>query len=239
MKVYNSYLYRPAPAPQTRTVISQKVRVFSYPYGEGGTGPGDFYQVGVMASFDPSDSRGADPVRGIGFGDQIAELVPGVSDPYSLSVSRIALYLSNVFQTFGYKSGADGLVRALKHHKWPFDVNQQIIFSWIAGEHVGDVDGDGLVKPGGMDLQGDNCSNYKAIQTVYEGCWFTSYSTSFSADSAIVTENADISCTDIWDGAIRPLECDKLDALQDRSFLYHGNKRPGYDTGILPPDFAR
>ena len=127
MNPSEGYIYRKGMAPQTRTVLSTKNKIYSKPSGNN-----KFLQIGVVATFDPSDSRAVDPVRGIGFGDQIAELVPNASEPISISVTRSALYLSLLMQVFGYSAGVDGLVRALKHHRWPFDIKQEIVFSEIS-----------------------------------------------------------------------------------------------------------
>jgi len=125
-----SPLYKYNSSPNTRAVVSQKVRILTPAYGGDG---GLLYQIGVVSSFDPASStRGAEPIRGIGFGDQIAELVPGVTDPVSISMERTLLYLSNGHQAFGYAGGIDGPVRTLQHHRWPFDIEQQLVFSSLA-----------------------------------------------------------------------------------------------------------
>jgi len=125
-----SPLYKYNASPNTRAVVSQKVRILTPAYGGDG---GLLYQIGVVSSFDPgSSARSAEPIRGIGFGDQIAELVPGVTDPVSVSMERTLLYLSNGHQAFGYAGGIDGPVRTLQHHRWPFDIEQQLVFSSLA-----------------------------------------------------------------------------------------------------------
>ena len=92
----DSYIYRQGTTPNTRSAISSKNKIYSTPYGaEKG-----FLQIGVVGSFDPTHGKGVDPVRGIGFGDQIAELVPSVTDPVTISVTRTLMYLSNIFQVF-------------------------------------------------------------------------------------------------------------------------------------------
>ena len=123
----SSYIYRLGTSPNTRAVVSQKVRVLAPAYGGNA-----LYQIGVMASVNPSESRTIEPVRGIGFGDIIAELVPSNTEAMSVSTERTLLYLSNIWQSTGYAAGVDGPVRSLRHHRWPFDVEQQIVFSRIA-----------------------------------------------------------------------------------------------------------
>jgi len=183
----DSYIYREGTTPQTRTALTSKNKIFSFAFGQN-----EFSQIGVIGTFDPSHGRGVDPVRGVGFGDQIAELVPTVTDPVTISVTRTLLYLANVFQVFGYAAGVDGLVRDLKHHKWPFDIKQEIAFSQVADESPGS----GL--PGArISSNGVN----KAVLTFYEACWITSYSASFPSDSTIIAETVDISVSDVVDGA--------------------------------------
>jgi hypothetical protein len=43
-------------------------------------------------------------------------------------------------------------------------------------------------------------TSIKALFTFYEGCWFNSYSASFTADSNLVAENSSVTVTDIIDG---------------------------------------
>ena len=184
MNLSEGYIYRKGMAPQTRSVISSKNKIYSKP-----SGSNKFLQIGVTATFDPSDSRAVETVRGIGFGDQIAELVPNASEAITISVTRSALYLSLLMQVFGYNAGTDGLVRALKHHRWPFDIKQELVFSEIATKEAKV-----------SSLVSATETGLKALLTYYEACWMTSYSTSFTADTSLVQENCEISCSDIIDG---------------------------------------
>jgi len=156
MNQSEGYIYRKGMAPQTRTIVSTKNKIYAKP-----SGSDKFLQIGVVATFDPSDSRAVEAVRGIGFGDQIAELVPNASEPITISVTRSALYLSLLMQVFGYKAGADGLVRALKHHRWPFDIKQEIVFSEIATKDVKASPGVAVSTESG---------SLKALLTFYEAC---------------------------------------------------------------------
>ena len=185
MRSGNSYLYRSGTSPNTRTAISSKCRVFSYAYDLAG-----WTQIGVMSSFNPSHSRSVDPVRGVGFGDQIAELVPGVEEPVTISVERTCLFLANMFQVFGYRGGVDGLVRSLKHHRWPFDVRQEMVISELERSSLQGAPGAATATDG----------QNKAVFTIYEGCWLTSYNYTFSSDQAMIAESAEIIVTDIVDG---------------------------------------
>jgi len=184
----DSYIFREGTTPNTRASISSKVKIFSY-----APDSNNFIQVGVIGTFSPSHDRGVEAVRGVGFGDQVAELVPQVEEPVSIDVTRTALYLSNVFQAFGYRGGIDGLVRSLKHHRWPFDIKQEQIFSELAHAEQQTATGPGTVAA--------SDGTRRALLTFYEACWMSSYGTSFEADSTIISEDVTIVVSDIIDGA--------------------------------------
>lgn len=199
MRANNSYIYREGTTPNTKAAISSKVKVFSYAARQQG-----WTQIGVMSSFAPSQSRAADPARGVGYGDQIAELIPGVMDPVTISVERTALYLANLFQVLGYYGGADGLVRALKHNRWPFDVRQEMLISELELEEIqesGFTDNDFLSSVKEQKGPLETAAKLKALLTIYEGCWMTSYDYTVSSDTAMISESTSISCTDIVDGS--------------------------------------
>jgi hypothetical protein len=190
----STYVNRKGVSPNTLSVISQKVKMWAVPSRDGESAP---KQVGVMSSFDPSESRSVEPIRGIGYGDQIAELIPGPTEPISLSVNRAAQYLQNIFQTFGYKGGVDGLVRSLKHHRWPFDIRQEVVFSEVVADNIDPS----LTSTAGIQTPEDpRDAGFQAIVTVYEGCWFSDWGTSFAADTALVQENCSIMVSDVYDG---------------------------------------
>lgn len=186
----DTYIYRKGSSPNTRVAISQKNRVFSVPFIQAGTPK--LKQVGVLATFDESESRAVDPVRGVGFGDKVQELVPGVTEPMALTLNRTLLYTAGIMQELGYRGGVDGLVRSLRHHKWPFDIRSELVFS----ELVVGLDAASMVarKTNGTDGQ-------LALITLYEACWLESISRSWPADSAIVAEDASAKVTDVTDGS--------------------------------------
>lgn len=184
MQDNNSYIYRRGTTPETRVVVSQKNKIYAVAATQQAMS-----QVGVLASFSTSESKNVDEVRGIGYGDQIAELVPGITPARTISVTRSLLYLANVWQAFGYNAGVDGLVRSLKHHKWPFDVKHEQVFSRLATR-------ENVPK---QVVQGSDNVN-EALLTIMESCWFTSWSNDFAADGGFVQESADIIISDIIDG---------------------------------------
>jgi hypothetical protein len=196
-----NYIYRMGTAPNTRAAVSQKNKVYGYMVNA--TQPG-FQQIGVVSEFGHDESRAVEPIRGVGFGDQVAELVPGVTEPMTLTLNKTLLYAVNLFQAVGYKGGVEGLVRSLKHHRWPFDIKQELVFSEIisgGGNIKGDLDaatgaGTATVQTGPESPIG----TARALFTFFEGCWLNSYSASYTSDAAIVAENGGVTVTDIIDG---------------------------------------
>lgn len=208
-----SYLYDFGTSPNTRTAVSQKVRILTPHYGDVQA----LHQMGVLSTFSPTMSRTVEPVRGIGFGDQVAELVPSVTDPPTASFERALLYLCNLWQSTGYASGVDGPVRSLAHHRWPFDIEQQLVFSTQADMDLGapnqGVSGQSGTFQGGVKAinfpevtsTGSNPSydtsmrGHSALITIYEACWFTSWSASFAKDSGMIMESGDVTISDVHD----------------------------------------
>lgn len=194
----DTYIYRMGTAPNTRVAVSQKNKVYGYMVGKR-----QFQQIGVISEFGFDESRTIDSVRGVGFGDQIAELVPGVTEAMTLTLNRTLLYTVNIFQVLGYKGGVEGLVRSLKHHRWPFDLKQELVFSEISSRD--DIVGVPAVPKNavGTPVQGVNnlaTNTIKALFTFYEGCWLNSYSASYTSDAAMVAENSSVTVTDVIDG---------------------------------------
>jgi len=194
----DTYVHRHGVTPETMSVISSKAKLYAVPADAGAR---TAYQVGVVAAFDPSETRAIEPVRGIGFGDHVAELVPGLTDPMTITVTRTAQYLTMIYQVFGYKGGIDGLVRSLRHHKYPFDLKQEVVISRVPMV-VESVNSSLGKTKGGVANSGDNFDvgtggNLDAIITYYEGCWMSDYSTSYASDTALVNESVTLNVTDI------------------------------------------
>jgi hypothetical protein len=185
----SNYIYRMGTAPNTRAAVSQKNKVYGYMIGKKA-----FQQIGVVSEFGHDESRSIEPVRGVGFGDQVAELVPGVTEPMTLTLNKTLLYAVNLFQTLGYAGGVEGLVRSLKHHRWPFDIKQELVFSEVSSAY--DLQG-ATVKDAGTT---GTATTSKALFTFFEGCWLNSYSASYTSDAAIVAENSSVTVTDVIDG---------------------------------------
>lgn len=198
-----NYIYRMGTAPNTRAAISQKNKVYGYTVGKT-----SFQQIGAVSEFTHDESRTIDPVRGVGFGDMIAELVPGVTEPMTLTINKTLLYTLNLFQALGYKGGIEGLVRSLRHHRWPFDVKQELVFSEVASmpDSITGAEAAGGIKNAtsqtiaGGGGEGAKMVTVKALFTFFEGCWMNSYSSSYTSDAAIVAENSSVTVTDVITG---------------------------------------
>ena len=198
-----SYIYNLGASPNTRAAMSQKVRILSSSYGSNGPA-----QIGVLGNFSVSMSRSSEPLRGIGFGDLIAELVPAVQDPITVSLERTLLYLSNLWQALGYAGGVSGPVRALSHMQWPFDMEQQVVFSSIADQEVGGGAGSGFTAgiqnvtfPEVTQPAGTGGGSHSAMITMYEGCWLQDTSFAFSKDAQVISESGSAMCRDVHDFA--------------------------------------
>lgn len=205
-----SPLYDQGTSPNTRAAVSQKIRILAPAYGSSTA----LFQMGVLSSFNPSESRSIEPIRGIGYGDMIAENVPNVTDPMEASIERALLYLSNMWQATGYAAGIDGPVRSLRHHRWPFDIEQQIVFSTLADRDL-DVPNQGFNGQKGSFTGGATALTYPevtstaqgqpanrghtALITLYEACWWNNWSATFAADSAIIMESGSVTVTDVHD----------------------------------------
>jgi hypothetical protein len=197
MPLDTGYLFRQGASGQTKTVTSQRNRIYSPHVGQTG-----LRIIGVLGDFKVNETRKIDTVRGIGFGDQVAELIPGNTEATKITVTRTALYLQNLMQTFGYKAGSSGLARSLRHHKWPFDIRQEIVFSEISSEasDIGQAQTWTPENPeGGLNSMGDP-GDIRAVFTIFEGCWMESYDYTFNNENIVVTENCGIQVSDVFDG---------------------------------------
>lgn len=169
-------------SPNTRLMNSMKVKIYSV----NTSGQGE--QIGLVQTWSPNHSRSLTPNRGIGYGDQIAEISVGVTD-ITASAETIGMYMKNIMQAFGYKADAAGMVRSLKHHKWPFDVWEEI----VVPEFITKGEGSGTI--GNLhSTQGGY-----VIRTRYDGCWMSSWSHNFSIGDVNVSQSAEITVTDVYD----------------------------------------
>lgn len=192
----STYIYKMGTAPNTRAAVSQKNKIYGYAVGE----QSGFKQIGAVSEFGHDESRTIDPYRGVGYGDMIAELVPSVTEPMTLTLNKTLLYAANLFQVVGYKGGIDGLVRSLRHHRWPFDLKQELVFSELVGTNLQSAESQGLASTAEVqNASADGGTAVYALLTFYEGCWMNSYSASYTSDAALVAENSSVTVTDVID----------------------------------------
>jgi hypothetical protein len=123
----------------------------------------------------------------------------------TISITRTALYLSNIYQIFGYKSGVDGIVRSLRHHRWPFDIWQEIVFSALAfndnNQSTTNLQS-GVLKAYADEIkEGSGNEAAGGLLTIYEACWMADYSVSFASDTALVQETVTVNVSDILSSA--------------------------------------
>jgi hypothetical protein len=134
--------------------------------------------------------------------------------------------MSNIFQAVGYHGGVDGTVRSLAHHRWPFDIKEELVFSEIMSAlSTGDTTGAKEAAANREVALGTSGSGYEAVTaaptgghasvpgssnksfnrealiTVYEACWITSVSRSITKDQSIIMENGDFQVTDVHAGS--------------------------------------
>jgi len=197
------YVYQQGSSPQTESVISSRFKIFTDVVGVG-----KFVKLGVTSQFNISETRTVETIRGLGYGDQVAELVPGVTEPLSITIQRTCLYLANIMQVLGYKAGVSGGVRSIRQHRWPFDIKTEIVFSQLASTTPGtptpnsggaqpDLTNADIPNEGGFNNLGN--PGLFAVATVYEGCWISNYTTGYVIETAAVNENVTVSVTDIFD----------------------------------------
>ncbi|MDO8640288.1 MAG: hypothetical protein Q7R33_01990 [Nitrosarchaeum sp.] len=183
----NSYIYQQGTTPNTSLLNSQKVKVFAaHPGGTDATAN----QIGLLQSWAPAQSRPTEPVRGIGFGDRVAEQSVGVTE-LTGSLSIAVMYLVNIMQVLGYNAGASGIIRSLKHHRWPFDIKEQIVIPDFIKSDSNTTHA-GTTKTGGI-------SAGNLIQTYYEGCWMQDYNITFEIGASTIMQDCTVNITDIYD----------------------------------------
>jgi len=184
----NSYIYQQGSTPNTSLLNSQKVKVFTaHPGGADPTAN----QIGILQSWAPAQSRPTEPVRSIGMGDRVAEQSVGVTD-LTGTLSIAVMYLVNIMQVLGYNAGASGIIRSLKHHRWPFDIKEQIIIPDFIGTNSFSVQR-GTSKTAGL--------TGNIIQTYYEGCWMQDYNITFEIGASTIMQDCTVNITDVYDPA--------------------------------------
>lgn len=187
-----SNVYARGWVPHTCIAMSSSVRLFSKNGRDG-----NYKQIGVVQSFRPADTRRMERARGIGFGDRVAEIVPGTTD-VAITVTRMALYDENILESLGYHSswnqgGVRGSVRTLAHMKNPFDVNEVIVFH----ARTGTPGLQGFV--GGNEFLGGPTNEFTSFW--YHDCWINSWTRTIDiTGNLIYMEDVGIDVTWVSDG---------------------------------------
>lgn len=198
----NNYIYREGVTPNTNLLNTQKVKVLSFDADD----QGNFNQIGLVQSWNPTESRAVEPHRGIGFGDQIAELGVGVTD-ITATCGIMMMYVRDIMQVFGYKAGVSGLIRSLKHHRWPFDVKEAIAIP-------------DFVEATGKGLDALEGATGSAVITVYEGCWLSDYSKAFTIGETATAQDTTMSVTDVYAPTTSDFASLGADSNNEESALY-------------------
>lgn len=185
-------VYSRGMVPHTCIAMASSVRIFSK-----NADTGQFAQIGLIQSFRPNDTRRMERARGVGFGDRVAEIVPGTTDT-QITVTRMAMYEENILESFGYhtgfnKGGTRGSVRSLSHLKNPFDINEVIVFH----ARQGDPTLNSL--PGGNERLGFFPTEYTSFW--YHDCWPSTWSRTIDiTGNLIYMEDVTIDVTWVSDG---------------------------------------
>ena len=183
-----SPIYRIGTTPNTRLLNTHKVKIYGFSDSESG-----LVQIGLVQDWSPSDSRTNTAVRGIGYGDQIAEIAVGATE-ITASCGIMAMYMKNIMQIFGFKAGSTGIVRSLKHHRWPFDVYEEIVLPDFVARQA--TNNQASMAAAGT---GRSTGSKQALATYYEGCWMNSYARAYGIGDVSVNETTDLIVTDVYE----------------------------------------
>ena len=189
--------------PHTCIAMSSSVRIYSK---NGRTGNPS--QIGLIQSFRPTDTRRMERARGIGYGDRVAEIVPGMTE-VAITITRMALYEENILETLGYHSvwnKGDNLrsVRTLAHTKNPLDIMEQIVFHANKGSPgIGNLRGGFGRGAAGVDEAGSNSFSFPKDNTTiwYKDCWINNYARTIEVTGNLIyMEDVGVDVTWVDDG---------------------------------------
>lgn len=143
----------------------------------------DGQAVGAIQSLSSNQSRAIKRIVEVGT-DGTIELVPEKATETSLSVTRIIFDKKRLTESF-----QRGFLN-IHAQRVPFD-----IFVYDFTSAIADPSDPTSVNPNELDVSSSFDAGLTAegvVTTIYENCWFTSLKTTFSADSYIISEDADI-----------------------------------------------
>lgn len=128
-------------------------------------------KVGFVQSFSPQETRTITPIQELGT-EGVVQMVAGNTNGGTISVSRFAIYNSNLFNALGItptgKSVTQNPFKTLKDQRVPFEIQ---------------------VKTNKADGSYD-------VET-YIDCWLTNYSKTIAAQTITINETCSISYSDV------------------------------------------
>ena len=149
-------------------------------------------RVGFIQSFNPSEQRQITPVQELGT-EGVVQMVPGNTNGGQISISRIALYNSDIWNAMGltptgkftlrddqindaaFKRQDSGTYgnpfRTLKDQRVPLEIKTHTILP--------------------------NISQEAAYVEIYRDCWIQQYQKSIAANNVIITENVTVQYSDL------------------------------------------
>lgn len=138
--------------------------------------------IGVVQNLDPTQDRTTQAVRGIGIGDRQIDRIWGLTE-YKLSVQKLALFRKQMINLFGYDDG----FRMLAQLRTPIDIQEILL----------------------LPVADSNSEPLTIRQTVYRGCYMTSYGAPRQiGGDIIITENANFDVTYVDNGETNPFDYD-------------------------------
>lgn len=132
-------------------------------------------KVGFIQSASPSESRNIVKVQELGT-EGVVQAVPGNTNGGQLSISRLALYNSNIFSALGLTSTGQhngNPIKTLKEQRVPIEIKMK------------------TRKP--IDYAGTD----GWYEEAYVDCWLASYSKTVASSTITITEQATVQYSDI------------------------------------------
>ncbi len=182
--------------------------------------------VGALQRLTVNQARPLERIKEIGT-DGVIEIVPNGPTTFELTASRI------VFDQLRMPEAFSRGFRFINSQRLPFDIEV--------------LDLSGIQTPG-ADI---NASPEGIVVMTYKNCWFTSYSTPYTADNYVITEEANLWCETAFlsmptgefdipnSGGLRGLEAQTDTANIERA-INQGARRGSLDvTGLVNSIFNK
>lgn len=155
-------------------------------------------KVGFIQSCSPSESRNIVKVQELGT-EGVVQAVPGNTNGGQLSLSRFALYNSNIFSALGLTPSGNFNNPSAKYSQYtasadaPYNVKRNP-FKTLKDQRVPFEIKIKINKPNDMDV--NNGSAY--YEETYVDCWLASYSKTIASSTITVTESATVQYSDVY-----------------------------------------